>query len=93
MITRKEKREAVERIAKNERYEGPMTGFSKCAGCGICCKKNACACIPEDFEDLSVKGIEEILDSGKYMITAFYNQAEMPNGIPIEAIRLLLHVR
>ena len=89
MITRKEKREAVEKIAKNARYEGPMTGFSMCAGCGICCKKNACACIPEDFEDLSIEGIEKILDGGKYMITAFYVHADMPGDIPIRAIPLI----
>ncbi|MBR2705064.1 MAG: hypothetical protein IKE91_06330 [Clostridia bacterium] len=84
MITKKRKREALQRIAKKHGYTGPFTGFSQCARCGECCLKNACCCIPEDFDDLSVKGIEKLLDSGKYMITAFYEQAQMPGNIPIE---------
>ena len=84
MITRKRKREAVQRIAKEHGYTGPLTGFSQCARCGECCLKNSCCCIPEDFDDLSPKGIEELLDSGMYMITAFYEPAKRPGGIPIE---------
>ena len=89
MITRAKKREFIEDIKKANWYEGPMTGFSECAKCGQCCLKNACACVPEDFDDLSVKGIEKILDSGKYMICAFYGNASMPNGIPIEALPVI----
>lgn len=89
MITKGRKEAFLKQRMSKERYDGPITGFSECAGCGECCRKNACNCVPADFEDLSVKGIEEILDTGKYMITAFYNQAKMPNGIPIEAIPVI----
>lgn len=89
MITRKKKLEAVQRIAKKSGYTGPFTGFSQCAQCGECCLKNSCCCIPEDFDDLSPKGIEKILDSNMYMITAFYEEAKRPGEIPIEVIPLI----
>ena len=79
------KQKFIDRTLKNAGYIGPLTGFKECASCGECCLMNACSCVPEEFSDLSVAGIEKLLDSGKYMITASYSPVEK-RGIPIEAV-------
>ncbi len=87
MITKIGKLDAVLRIASLHGYEGPFTGFSLCAKCGgLCCLKNSCCCIPEDFDDLSPEGIEAILDTGKYMICAFFEAVIRDEEIFINVI-------
>ncbi len=79
------KKEFILRTIKANNYNGPIAGFSECIKCGgECCKKNACACVPDDFQDLTLQGIKEILATGNYMITASYRREER-DGIPVTA--------
>lgn len=85
------KKDLISRIKIESGYEGPITGFEQCKMCsGECCKKNACACLPEEFgETLTQSVITKLLDSKYYMITAVYRRAPQKSGIPIEAIPIL----
>lgn len=51
---------------------------SKCGG--YCCKKCGCDYFVEDFEDLSMKGILELLATGNISIVALINFEKLPNG-------------
>lgn len=82
-MTTKKKMFLEETMKKNS-YSGNITGFSRCVGCGKCCRINACACVPDDFNDLSLDAIEKIIDTGNFMITASYEPTTKSGGIPIE---------
>ena len=85
----KAKKDFIEKTKAEHGYSGRITGFSRCAKCGgACCKVNSCACVPADFEDLSVEGIERALDTGNYMITAVYRNASK-EGIPFIPVPFL----
>lgn len=75
----------MEQTLNDAGYRGKITGFSECVGCGECCLTNACSCVPDEFSEITVKSIEELIDSGKYMITASYDVAVGRRGIPVKA--------
>ena len=52
-----------------------------CKKCGgICCKKSGCDYLPSDFEDLSLKGLLKILESGNISIVSAIMFEKLPNG-------------
>lgn len=64
----------INELLEKNHHTGPITGFAACKKCkGLCCYRNSCSCAPADLgEDVTVRSVERMLATGKYMITATY---------------------
>ena len=84
------KKRFIERTMADAGYKGKICGFTECAKCGgICCRTNACACVPEEFPEITEKFIENLLDSRNYMITAAYELTGGNPTIPVTAYPII----
>lgn len=53
----------------------------KCAECGgFCCKKSGCDYYPEDFTDLGIESLTNILNEGNVSIVGAVEIKRLPNG-------------